>query len=229
MSSPRPARTRTTATITRRRAWKRGSDARTAEANLGSSASDRSICSNSRCSCSESGTALLPGQRCRPAMDRRTVTARWLLTRKSTRGYAGRKAGRGSGVGIFLSRFLGSAIPGPGSARPVRSAWLSGGTQEAGRTNRGRSEPGDGGVGGPFRLRPAPLPGTERELPGGAIGVEQPLDPDADEADAVARTEDLIEGPRGLEDLLGDVGGPGQRARTVQRTEVGQPYLDRHR
>src|SRR6185503_19026149 len=74
--SASPPRKRTAATTMRRRAWKRGSLARTAEANLGSSASDRSICSNSRCSCSESGTALLPGHR-RPARtDRRDRCSR---------------------------------------------------------------------------------------------------------------------------------------------------------
>src|SRR5437870_416557 len=61
-----PPRNRTAAATMRRRAWKRGSLARTAEANLGSSASDRSICSNSRCSCPESGPALLPVVEGRP-------------------------------------------------------------------------------------------------------------------------------------------------------------------
>ncbi len=82
-----------TATRSRRRAWKRGSLARTAEANLGSSASDCSICSNSRCSCSESGTAHLPGHVGRPG----GAGGPWQPTGcllASLRGCARRKAGR---------------------------------------------------------------------------------------------------------------------------------------
>jgi len=102
------------------RAWNRGSVARTAEANLGSSASDRSICSNSRCSCSESGTALLPGHQCRSSMERRTVAAGRLLTGKSTRGYAGRKAAQCSALGIFRDRVRDRPGPRTGHPGPLR-------------------------------------------------------------------------------------------------------------
>src|SRR2546423_12690925 len=59
-----------------------------------------------------------PGHQGRSRVDRQTVTARWLLTGKSTSGYACRKAGRRSGVVIFLGRRLRALVPGPLGPRP---------------------------------------------------------------------------------------------------------------
>ena len=139
---------RTAATISRRRAWNAGSLARTAEANFGSSASDRSICSNSRCSCSESGTALLPGHDGRhlPEVDRPCAAGR--LLRVSLRGRHG-----GSESGTTM-------------AEPDFTPRRIGVDQKTGRTDGPTPEPGGHGVGGRLRLPPAVLRLAEGELAG---------------------------------------------------------------
>jgi hypothetical protein len=78
MSTAKPSSTAMTAPIIRRRACKRGSVDRTAEANFRSSSSDRSICSSSRCSCSDNGTARpFPAIAADP-VDRTPYAAGWL-------------------------------------------------------------------------------------------------------------------------------------------------------
>ena len=97
---------------------------------LGSSASDRSICSNSRCSCSESGTALLPG---RDGPTRRRADRPWtadrLLTRKSTRGLRGSESGttveRGSNFSAVRRSDRPRRLAGPTTDRPNRAAAAS--------------------------------------------------------------------------------------------------------
>src|SRR5262249_1263919 len=158
----------------RRRAWNRGSLLRTAEANLGSSASDRSICSNSRCSCSESGTALLPGQDVDPdgSTDRNSRVAAYPQVYEGVSGSESRSA---SAVAFFPGRAAPGRVPRSRATGPLRAAQLAG-AQEAGRAYRGGAEPGDRGVGGPFRLGPAVLARAQSRLAGRPTGLDQPFD-----------------------------------------------------
>src|SRR6185437_11873269 len=188
-----PARSSTAAAIIRRLACNRGSVARTAEANLGSTASDRSICSNSRCSCSESGTALLPGREADPVwIDKSVTAARRLLSRKFTRASHGRKAGRWSGCAVFLS----SGRPGgPGILLSWRRSTVSVDAEavleQTRRAHDIRTEPGRGGVGGPLGLSPAVVPLTQRELPRCPVGRGQAFDPHSEKANPHARPRRL--------------------------------------
>src|SRR5690349_15639402 len=144
-------------------------------------------------------------------MDRRTVTAGWLLTGKSTRGYPGRKAGRHSGVGIFLGGLLRGPVPGSRHPRPLRLAdptWAAG--QQAGGAHRPGTEPGHRRVGRALRLRPAVLPAVERELAGRALGLDQALDAHPEKPDPVAGPQYVIERPSRLKDFVSHVGGRGE-------------------
>ena len=200
------------ATSRRRRAWKRGSLARTAEANLGSSASDRSICSNSRCSCSESGTALLPGHIGRPGRADRPWQPTGCLP-ASLRG--------GSRVGKRDDLMVGSDFR-------LGAAMIACRDRLAGRYD-GPPESGSRGVGRRLRLPPAALRRTQDELARRRSGRGQPLHPYADQTDRLAGSRAVAERPGGVEHLPGDVGRHDQGAGPVDRAEVGQPDLDRHR
>src|SRR5207249_4060108 len=103
--------------------------ARTAEANLGSSASDRSICSNSRCSCSESGTALLPVVESRPEWTDRPWQPAGCLPASLRGGQRVGKADDGRTVpifSIFVRKGADSMVQPRSEERRVGKEWRCG-------------------------------------------------------------------------------------------------------
>src|SRR3954453_18218310 len=171
---------------------------RTARANFGSSAySDCSICSSSRCSCSESGTTPPTGD------------ARGTRTPKE----------------YDRNALFGNPIANPYRMKLLAIDFFS--ADQGCRTDRTRPETGRRAVGRALSgapLLPGPAKG---ELAGCLLRGGEPLDPYADQPDAgPLQPQGLVESPGGVIDDPGDIGGFAQGLRPRDRGEVGEPNLD---
>ena len=202
-----------------------------AVANFGSSASIAcSICSSTRCSCSDSGTVTSPIALSRWRTAAGAMRSPSFLGRSRIGRRAGAKAERGKWFAEVAQPALSGSVAeaGGGSRGLRRGSCLSGSTRLAGRT-----------LPAPNRRWRGRRPGrrrTSRRLLASSScrcscsARHQPLDPHAHQPDPGAlQPQRVVQVARGAVDLPGHVGGLAQGPGPGDRGEVGEPHLDRHR
>ena len=128
----------------------------------------------------------------------------------------------------------------PGRGDPARWAGRSGAAGSSGHpgrpgrppqqrrgTDRAGTEAAGGAVGGQLGVPPAELPGAQLQLLRRRAGVHQPLGPNPHQADpGPVEPEGVEQRPRGVVELLPDVGGDVQGAAAGDGGEVGEADLD---